>query len=231
MALVQKIGQVSPVPPLNVDNREVDLSGTMMIHNRRTEHGMPILSREAIVDYLDLTVISLNSGLITPYMAATKRMRMLRALATDGDVPQFARPRGGNRKAESVVTEGEDQLCSNFAATSVSSGLAHLEFKITPALAQWHSHKGDPDPSPSVPHAHSKNDSKRKLDVYLGFIYQGSGEPVDRLDRLNTIMLWNDDSFRNFAKEALEHFIGANPQYRFRTKDPLRLPRKRRVTR
>jgi len=93
-------------------------------------------------------------------------------------------------------------------------------------LSAWEFHKGDADPFPSIPHAHQRSDNKRKLDAFLGFIYLRNA-PDGRESRESIVRLWNDNKFRLFAKEAIDHFFQQNPLWRWRVPFPIRLPRVR----
>lgn len=105
-------------------------------------------------------------------------------------------------------------------------GTPVLHLVIRLAKGEWIFYKGDPDPYPSVPHGHGTLDERRKLDAYLGYIYIG-GIVDGRLTKTETINLWNDDKFRRFAQDALEHFLAQNPKHSFRVRNPRKLPRKR----
>jgi hypothetical protein len=97
---------------------------------------------------------------------------------------------------------------------------------VVTGLSGWEFHKGDPDPFPSVPHGHGVNDSRRKLDPYRGFTYF-KGSQIGRVPRKMSVALWNDLTFRQFATEALHQFINRNPNWRWRVRDPFRLPSRR----
>ncbi|MGG3797713.1 hypothetical protein [Metabacillus fastidiosus] len=96
--------------------------------------------------------------------------------------------------------------------------------------SKWEFHKGDADPNPSVPHGHSIEERKYhnyKLDSYRGLIYDNNGIYTTKEKRDFIIDLWNNDKFRDFALQAINHFILNNPKYKFRVKNPKVLPRKR----
>lgn len=76
-------------------------------------------------------------------------------------------------------------------------------------LKEWEFHKGDADPYPSIPHGHKICDSSIKLDVYLGCVYK-KNRSDEIISRENIIQLWNDDKFRKFAIESVEHFVQSN---------------------
>ena len=94
-------------------------------------------------------------------------------------------------------------------------------------LKRWLFIKGDPDPHPAVPHGHRDGKPFPKLDPYLGSIHVSTTETSGRLSKDDTRALWNDQRFRDFAAEALVHFIGKNPKYVWRVANPRRLPRSR----
>jgi hypothetical protein len=95
-------------------------------------------------------------------------------------------------------------------------------------LQDWYFRKGDPDPYPAVPHGHGKQDQYKKLDPYQGFITR-KGHPQGRVRRRSIVLLWNEPLFRRFAFEAIQHFIAANPHWNWGGRNPLRLPKRRRL--
>lgn len=103
----------------------------------------------------------------------------------------------------------------------------HFIPSMQSGLSSWEFHKGDADPFPTVPHGHSLKHRKRKLDPYRGFVYE-LGKQVDRVKRDCTVALWNDRMFRRFAREAIEHFVGSRPGWKWKVREPMRLPRNRR---
>lgn len=134
----------------------------------------------------------------------------------DRDIAEIERVGLENTRSIKVYSdpEGGEPLIMQFIP-SVSSGLGAWEF-----------HKGDADPHPSVPHGHDRANDKRKLDPYLGYI-SFLGRQTGRVKRDSTVALWNDRAFRQFAREALEHFMSARPGWRWRVANPMRLPRAR----
>lgn len=94
-------------------------------------------------------------------------------------------------------------------------------------LSNWKFHLYDPDWFPAVPHGHEKNGGPRKLDPYLGWVYQMS-EQVGREDRWKIIALWNDDKFRKAALRSIDYYTGHHPHFTgWRVSNPRKLPRKR----
>ena len=93
-------------------------------------------------------------------------------------------------------------------------------------LKRWQFIKGDPDPLPSVPHAHDEGRAFPKLDPYLGWIHTSTRQTSGRLGKDDTRALWNHDGFRDFASAALVHFAQENPGFVWRVPYPMRLPRR-----
>jgi hypothetical protein len=193
---------------------------------------MAALACEGATEYLDLTLRALDARVITTFEAMA-RIRVLRSLASDGDLPRWREPDAvGDAEDDTLdgTIEGEsvEGSCAA-AATPRAPGVPRLHLLLAPStgLADWEVHKGDPDPLPSVPHAHHRNHQQKKLDLYRGFIHLGNRR-IDRVAKRELVLLWNDAAFRAFAREALEHFIAVNPRFKFRVTNPLRLPRRRR---
>jgi hypothetical protein len=87
-------------------------------------------------------------------------------------------------------------------------------------------HQYDPDYFPSVPHGHYTQTQRHKLDAYLGWIYNGSKQ-IGREPKYKIVALWNDDKFRTFALIAIDYYQTHFPKYRWRVRNPRRLPRRR----
>ncbi|ANI91103.1 hypothetical protein [Dietzia timorensis] len=96
---------------------------------------------------------------------------------------------------------------------------------------RWEFHKGDADPYPSVPHGHSAADRRIKLDPYRGWIYDRDGIQTSRLRRRHTIKLWNDEEFRVFAQQALDHYAERHPFFARQVRDERGVLRYRRLPR
>lgn len=132
----------------------------------------------------------------------------------EDDDPQSRAPLSAHEEdGPSVVWDGDDEdaLIVQFIPAA-STG-----------LQDWYFRKGDPDPFPSVPHGHGRRDSHRKLDPYQGYITR-KGNQLGRVPRRNTVLLWNDAQFRQFAWEAIKHFVSTNPRWNWGSRNPLRLP-------
>jgi hypothetical protein len=94
-------------------------------------------------------------------------------------------------------------------------------------LQDWEFHKGDPDPQPSVPHGHRYIKDMQKLDPYLGYV-SSKGKEINRVSRESIVKLWNLKKFRDFALEAIEHFMQQNKSWAgWRVLNPRKIPRRR----
>ena len=94
-------------------------------------------------------------------------------------------------------------------------------------VESWQFHKGDRDPYPTVPHGHSRENNNINLDVYQGYITK-NGEVIDRASRHSIVILWNNSKFRDFAEEALKHFVSV-AEFTLDDRYYLPLPRIRRI--
>ncbi|MCK4145187.1 hypothetical protein HI806_00975 [Ralstonia solanacearum] len=94
-------------------------------------------------------------------------------------------------------------------------------------LAAWEFHPFDADPNPSVPHGHWHGDAQPKLDPYQGWVHDRNGI-TGREPRRKIIALWNERRFREFARDAISHYLTHFPHYGgWRVSNPARLPRRR----
>jgi len=207
---------------------------------------MEFLSSTAAQTFLQLCRISYFEGLIGRYEFLS-RMRSLCSLASpEGGVFEYAhkvlvneswdtdtewvnkcgafesstdekpaKDRGSALSGEGNWTGGDEEPSWSFM-TNASMGF----------LRKWDFHKGDADPAPSVPHGHHAQHNKRKLDAYRGYVYF-QGEPDGRESREAIIRLWNDLGFRDFALEALQHFVTQRPDWVW-DRDPMIIPGLRR---
>lgn len=95
-------------------------------------------------------------------------------------------------------------------------------------LSQWRFHQYDPDWFPSVPHGHYQGQKQPKLDPYRGYIFNYSSQ-LNREPRKKIIALWNDNKFRSFARAAISWYMQQYPKHRWRVRNPLRIPRRRKL--
>ena len=93
---------------------------------------------------------------------------------------------------------------------------------------KWVFTKSDPDPYPSTPHGHWKNQNNKwpKLNPYTGRAHKDKHqEDISlRLKRRDMINLWSDEKFRDFCRSHIMWYIEQYPCHTFRVRDPLRFP-------
>jgi len=105
--------------------------------------------------------------------------------------------------------------------------LLHFISATTGKISKWEFHKADSDFFPSIPHGHAIINHKIKLDAYRGYIYKNNKQ-TDRETRQFIIDLWNDNKFRDAARETIIYYLNTFPHYNWRVSNPLRIPRRRR---
>jgi len=114
--------------------------------------------------------------------------------------------------------------CGVGNAQESESDVLQLIIQGISGLSQWDFHEYDVDYFPSVPHGHNIADRK-KLDAYLGWVYDKTHK-VYRLKRKVIVYLWNNDSFRTYARSSIRWYMTAYPSYRWRVPYPLVIPRR-----
>jgi hypothetical protein len=130
---------------------------------------------------------------------------------------------------EIVGKEGKNRAGSDYQSRGYFNDPEILLFMpaSSTGLQDWEFHKGDPDPQPSVPHGHRYKKDMQKLDPYLGYV-SSKGKEINRVSRESIIKLWNLKTFRDFAREAIEHFMQQNILWTgWKVADPKKLPRRR----
>ncbi len=106
--------------------------------------------------------------------------------------------------------------------------LLHFISAKTGKISKWEFHKTDSDFFPSIPHGHAIINHKIKLDAYRGYIYKNN-QQNDRETRQFIIDLWNDNKFRDAARETIIYYLNTYPHYNnWRVSNPFRIPRRRR---
>jgi hypothetical protein len=92
----------------------------------------------------------------------------------------------------------------------------------------WVFTKSDPDPYPSTPHGHWRNQNSKwpKLNPYTGRVFKEKHqEDVSaRLNKKEMKKLWNDDKFRDFCRSYILWYAEAFPHHVFGVANPLRFP-------
>ena len=197
------------------------------------------LTNEAAFDYLELSQASYYFGLI-PETHWFDRLAALRLMCAPDDptrsfADHFLRMKEQEASHEWPEEDRERESGSGRAEPQESRIEPQDDFpwlvQFIPAgatgLTQWVFNQYDHDYHPSVPHGHYQGHPWPKLDAYLGWTYnktrQGKREP-----RKKIVALWNDNKFRDFARDAISWYMGAYPQFRWRVSHPLQLPKKRR---
>lgn len=109
----------------------------------------------------------------------------------------------------------EQRLTDKLEVRAAQGGLPPLmEFQLPSQSPQagWIFSISDTDPLPSIPHGHwQTHKNQRKLDPYLGLIYEGRNPTGERLPWRECNRFWRSRKFRDFAKAALEAAI-ADPR-------------------
>lgn len=93
-------------------------------------------------------------------------------------------------------------------------------------ISKWKFNLTDRDFFPSIPHGHAISDYRIKLDPYLGNIFDEYSK-FARESRQYIIDLWNTQSFRENAIETIKFYMREYPNFKWRVRDPLRIPKKR----
>ncbi len=177
-----------------------------------------------MMDYLRLSQLAHKAGIIDDH---TLIARLDTILFVDDEQASF------DDNSEKFVG---DELCEQRVQDTAGTArvLPIMEFQLPPQSPQsrWIFSSSDTDPLPSIPHGHWKTHrNQRKLDPYLGFIYEGRKPTGERLPWRECNRFWRSRGFRDFARSALEAAI-ADPRMNAKQHiasrgviDPLKLPR------
>lgn len=119
-----------------------------------------------------------------------------------------------------LIKNGDDQLQEHNLLKSENE-ILHYITKSTGKISKWHFIIGDADYFPSIPHGHSVKNRNIKLDSYLGYFYNVSNKGTKvfvagRENRQYIIDLWNDKSFRSFARDHINWYLITFPNYKWR---------------
>ena len=206
---------------------------------------MVALTDEAADDLRELIRLSLQLGLIGPEGYYTRLAALLAMCRPESAAAQFASAvlrseewpcdeedwPGARRDSnfDEVRTQDDDEARIVWGSRIEEDDLIIVQ--LTPAassgLSNWYFRIGDPDPIPAVPHGHDRQNKRLKLDPYQGFKYS-QGRQVGREPGAKIVALWNDDPFRAFALNAIQYFVGKNPWFNWKGRNPLVLPKRRR---
>lgn len=185
----------------------------------------------AIEDYLELCHLSWEAGLLS-LQEWLDRLRFLRSMIPLDDP---SRPDIDALMADILLAAEEEEAVvlpnPSFASTECNpppdDGMLHFNPDANTGLSKYFFLIGDPDDEPSIPHGHFKRQKQPKLDPYLGRVYKNKllvwTEPKAYISAL-----WNDAKWRVWAKNAIIAYMTSFPKHRWRVRNPLRLPRKRR---
>ncbi len=77
---------------------------------------------------------------------------------------------------------------------------------------KWEIHIADEDHNPSVPHLHCIDNSKLKIDVNTGEVYD-YGINTGKLKDKEFNALWHDKKFLDLVKRSREYYLEKHPGY------------------
>jgi hypothetical protein len=205
---------------------------------------MQYFTKEATITYLTLTEVSFNNYLISRENYR-ERLHLLRQFCNPDEKDTIANieilisdliewerstnkteyeyidiEQKAERTAESDISSNTEISGDNFDPS------LHFISAKTGKISKWNFHKADDDYFPSIPHGHAIVNDKIKLDAYRGYIYK-NGTESDREKRQFIIDLWNDNKFREAARETICYYMKKFPNYHWRVPNPKRLPRRR----
>lgn len=194
------------------------------------------LNEIATSDYFELTFGSRQVGFIGETVFL-ERMSLLSAIG----FPKYPVTEHAEiiaRRAEWLIQDHEwtsrsstgeatDSLSSSGESGVQIDDDGYLYFKTNAGgLKDWYFRPGDADFFPSIPHGHWQNLGQPKLDAYLGWTYVGSKQ-TGRISRDAIVALWNDETFRKIALQAIDFYCDFAPRYKWRVPNPRALPRRR----
>jgi hypothetical protein len=195
-----------------------------------------ILEPESANVFIRLTLASYESGLIGRDIFEARLLLLLEIADPNSGAVRFAADLLGDLALDHDVTwpagnRGEDGQSEAFETSGVYFDDADYSLAlkiITGPLKDWEFHQADDDFFPSIPHGHHLGRKQTKLDVYLGWIYN-KDKQTGREDRDSIVSLWNNRSFRDFARIAIDYYLDHYPRYSgWRVDDPRILPAIRR---
>jgi hypothetical protein len=154
-----------------------------------------------LMDYLRLSQRAHKAGIIDDQTLIAR----LDIVFVEDDEPAYW--------SENPDIRAAGEPCGNRRQDAASAARAMppmIEFQLPPQSPQsgWVFSISDTDPLPSIPHGHWKtHTNQRKLDPYLGYIYEGPRQTGERLPWRECNRFWRSKGFRNFAAAALEAAI------------------------
>lgn len=211
---------------------------------------MKYFTKEATLTYLILTEISFDNYLISE-SDYHERLYILKQFCAPSDIDTIANIEilisdfeewyrldvnteyhnnenndENGRHENKIEGETDDTSNTEFQGNDFDP-LLHFISATKGKLSKWEFHKTDSDFFPSIPHGHAVINHKIKLDAYKGYIYKNNKQN-DRETRQFIIDLWNDNKFRDSARETIIYYLNTFPHYNWRVSNPLRIPRRRR---
>ncbi len=210
---------------------------------------MEFFTKEAVFTYLTLTEVSFDNYLISE-ADYYERLHLLKQFCDLSEIDTIANIEihisdfdewyrfnekreyhynENNEKYYRSIDKREDN--DNNASNAEFQGndfdpLLHFISAIAGKISKWEFHKTDSDFFPSIPHGHAIINHKIKLDAYRGYIYKNNKQ-TDRESRQFIIDLWNDNKFRDAARETVIYYMNTYPYFNWRVSNPLRMPRRR----
>ena len=198
------------------------------------------LSKEASLSYFELSQISYYSGLISQTHWLDRLVALSLMCGPDDATKAFASHllrieegeafgQWADREGKSEVPqsdEGRNESTIELQQDDDFGPLLRFMPSSSTGLAHWIFHQYDPDHFPSIPHGHYLGHKQPKLDAYLGWIYVYSKQ-TNRESKKKIIALWNDNMFRDFARNAINYYLTHHPHYIWRVPNPRRIPRRR----
>lgn len=201
-----------------------------------------MLNEEAKNLYLHLTLISFDYDFIS-YFEFASRLWYLSSIINDQELKewliQFQELTEENHLDDEIKDvddlSGYESTKGDFLVRdAISSKDKKPILAFHPSVngilgSKWRFNQYDRDHFPSIPHGHLYTKNKVKLDSYRGYTFDTSAnnKPLQREKKKFIVNLWNDDKFRAFALNQINFYIVNYPNYKWRTKNPLRIPRKR----
>lgn len=192
---------------------------------------------DAASEFLRLSLYAFDAGLIGQTQLNARLAVLCQLAQHDDGAAQFALKLLGDdfddqqEFCEEESQEGPSDENARFKSDGpyIDEVDQILAFKIISGpLKAWEFHQADDDFFPSIPHGHYRGRKQPKLDVYLGWIYTRTKQ-IDRMDRHLIVSLWNDRSFRSFARIAIKYYLDTYPGYTgWTVTDPRILPAIRR---
>lgn len=143
-------------------------------------------------------------------------------------------PRNDEEQCQSESEEIESSAQNPLVESSVDRGNEAqntnvenwLEFLC---LGVWVFTKADPDPYPSIPHGHYKNQNNKwpKLNPYTGRVFNSKQQEAksERLSKEQMQIIWRDEKFKSFCREMIVWYREQFSSYKFPVRSPSRMPK------